>query len=399
MLEITNLYDNVPNSVPMKFTGKLNTRIVIRTDQKCADGTHTLYLQLFLNKQRKKISCNISVHEKDFDKEKQRIRRSCKSYKDYNLLLEKILADINKIEVAYRLSDQVLTMDKLLEEFHNPTSKIDFVHFWEAEMQRQKELLKPGTYRQQVTMLNKLKSYKKTWYFYEITEETLQDAVAYFKNKLKNKETTINSFLKSFKKYLHIAQKRGIRCPLAFDDIHPRQPRGERTFLMPDELQNLNNYFDDPYCNKTHKIILSKFLFSCFTGLRFSDVANLDENNFMNDVLLFCAEKTNKIQRIPLNKPAQKFANPEYLFAENFTNEYINRELKEICIFRGIRKRVSFHVARHTFATNFLLAGGRVEHLQKLLNHSQIRETMIYVHIVENITNEQIHNMNEIIKL
>ncbi|WP_394364539.1 phage integrase SAM-like domain-containing protein [Flavobacterium arcticum] len=60
--------------------------------------------------------------------------------------------------------------------------------FWETEMQRQKELLKPGTYRQQVTMLNKLKAYRKTWYFYEITEDALQDLTGYFKNKLKNKE-------------------------------------------------------------------------------------------------------------------------------------------------------------------------------------------------------------------
>ena len=93
------------------------------------------------------------------------------------------------------------------------------------------------------------------------------------------------------------------------------------------------------------------------------------------------------------------FANPKYLLNENFTNEYVNRELKEICKFRGINKRVSFHVSRHTFATNFLVSGGRVEHLQKLLGHSNIRETMIYVHIVESITNMQVLKMDEILKL
>jgi len=61
------------------------------------------------------------------------------------------------------------------------------------------------------------------------------------------------------------------------------------------------------------------------------------------------------------------------------------------------KKESIFHVARHTFATNFLIAGGRVEILQKILGHSKIDETMIYVHIAESVTNVQIFNMDTII--
>jgi site-specific recombinase XerD len=55
-----------------------------------------------------------------------------------------------------------------------------------------------------------------------------------------------------------------------------------------------------------------------------------------------------------------------------------------------IQKKVSFHVARHTFATSFLRAGGQVEKLQKLLGHSDIKQTMIYVHIVQADANAEI---------
>ncbi|MFK8288445.1 tyrosine-type recombinase/integrase [Capnocytophaga canimorsus] len=65
------------------------------------------------------------------------------------------------------------------------------------------------------------------------------------------------------------------------------------------------------------------------------------------------------------------------------SDQKMNDYIREAVNFVGIRKRVSFHTARHTFATNFLRKGGKVEDLQKLLDHSDISTTMIYVHIIE----------------
>ena len=61
----------------------------------------------------------------------------------------------------------------------------------------------------------------------------------------------------------------------------------------------------------------------------------------------------------------------------------MNRQIKTIAKTCGITKKISFHVGRHTFATNFLRAGGDVISLQNLLGHSSVKQTMIYVHIVE----------------
>jgi site-specific recombinase XerD len=221
---------------------------------------------------------------------------------------------------------------------------------------------------------------------------------AHFKKIDKNTDATIGSLVKSFKKYLHIANKRGIVTPLMFDDIHNKTFVGSRTFLDAAELDRLNKYFNSEFLNDTHKNVLSRFLFSCFTGLRISDIQKITRENIIGDVLVFSAEKTNKLQRIQLNKTALSFLNKKSLFSGTYTPEYINRELKEIAKIVGIRKKVTFHVARHTFATNFLIYGGRVEVLQKLLGHSKITETMIYVHIVESISDDQIHQMDEMLK-
>ncbi|WP_289659544.1 site-specific integrase [Flavobacterium panacagri] len=370
----------------------------MKKDYVRTDGTCALYVRIFLNKETKKIATNISVRPEDFDEKKQRIKSKCIYHKDYNLIIEKILGDLNKIEVNYRLAQVPLNLTALLNEFENPSSRIDFLKFWEQEMITQKEILNPSTYRQQMSILNKVRGYQATIYFYEITEEFFELMKAHFKKK-KNTDSTIGSLIKSFKKYLHIANKKGITTPLDYQDIKNRSFVGDRSFLDASELKKMHDYFNAGYINATHKAILARFLFSCFTGLRISDILMITPENIIGDILVFSAVKTSKLQRIQLNKTAKIFIEPEsqQVFPGNFTPEYINRELKFIAKICGITKKISFHVARHTFATNFLICGGRVEILQKLLGHSKITDTMVYVKIVESISNQQIHNMDDIL--
>jgi integrase/recombinase XerD len=398
MLGIQKNVHNFPTNFPMNFSGKFTAKIVMKKDYVRADGTCALYLQIFLNKGKKKIPCNICVKPIEFDEIKQRVKSKHPFYKDYNLIIEKMLGDLNRIEVNYRLSGIVLSLDKLLEEFENPTSRADFIKFWEDEMIRQKEILKPDTYRQQMTMFNKTKAFKSPLFFYEINDEYIQDLKTHCKKKLKNNDNTVSSLIKSFKKYLHIANKRGIVTPINFDDIKNRQFKGDRTFLSPEEIVKLDKFWQSEFITDNYKTILERFLFSCFTGLRISDSKALTEDNIIENTIVFTSIKTGKFQRIPMNISAKKYIHPKIIFKDNFSEEFINRELKDIAKLLGIRKKISFHVARHTFATNFLICGGRVEHLQKILGHSKITDTMIYVHIVENITDIQIHNMDEILQ-
>ena len=152
-------------------------------------------------------------------------------------------------------------------------------------MENQKNNLKSGTYRQQMTMLNKLKQFQNQVFFYEIDEAFLNKIKSHFKNKLKNNDNTISSFIKSFKKYLHLANKRGIITPILFDDIKNKQFKSDRCFLSPDEIRKLNNYFQSEFINATHKSILARFLFSCFTGLRISDIQKLTADNIEGDMV------------------------------------------------------------------------------------------------------------------
>jgi hypothetical protein len=232
-------FNNFPLNCPMNFSGKLTAKIIIKSDYVRADGTSALFVQLFLNGKQKRIPLQISVKIENFDKIKQRVKSGDYFANDFNLLIEKALADINKIELNYRLGNQVLTMEKLLLEYENPTSRLDFCKFWEIEMDNQKNSLKSGTYRQQMTMLNKLKQFRQQVFFYEIDEAFINKIKFYFKNDLKNNDNTIASFIKSFKKYLHLANKRGIITPILFDEIKNKQFSSDRCFLSYDEIKKI----------------------------------------------------------------------------------------------------------------------------------------------------------------
>ena len=386
-----------PLNFPMNFSGKLTAKIVIKDDYVRADGTCALYLQMFLNKEKKKLPIYVSVPVKDFDKVKQRVKTKNQHSKDYNLIIEKALSDIHTIELNYRLAGESLDMKTLLHDYSNPSSKIDFLKFWELELENQKLIKDESTVKQQTSSLRKVKKYKESILFYEITKDFYDKMIFHFQKVEKNAPHTVQTVGKNFKKYLHIANKKGIITPLKFNDIKTPRCVANRSFLDTGEIYKLNEYYQSDFINENLKNILSRFLFSCFTGLRISDIKNISTENVVNDVLIFFAQKTGKLQRIQLNESALSFIGNDQLFFGEYTEQHINRELKTITKACGIKKNVTFHVARHTFATNFLICGGRVEDLQKLLGHSQIRETMDYVHIVQSITDKQIHNMDDIL--
>jgi site-specific recombinase XerD len=382
----------------VNFSGELTAKIVIKDDYVRADGTCALHLQVFIMGKRKKLPIYISVAPIDFDKKKQRVKVKAHFAKDYNLIIEKALADINKIEISYRLAGEVLDIDKLVNEYQNPSSRIDFIKFWELEMVNQKETRDIATYKQQMSSLRKVKKYKESILFYEITPLFFEKMIRYFEKVKKNEPNTIQTVSKNFKKYLHIANNKGIVTPLNFKDIKTTRCVSNRTFLDAVEIKRLNQYYTSEFINESLKAILGRFLFSCFTGLRISDIKAITKENIVGDILIFFSQKTGKLQRIQLNQSALSFVGDDYIFSGDYSEAHINRELKVIAKTCGIKKHITFHVARHSFATNFLICGGRVEILQKLLGHGNIRETMDYVHIVESIVEQQINNLDDILK-
>lgn len=381
------------------MNGKINFKAIIKKDYVRSDGTSAIYLLVRINNKRKKIPLDIAVPPARFNERTQKVRGNSKLAKDFNILIEKAKATISEIELNYRLANKPLSLEELIAEYTNPTPNYDFLKFYAVELENQKRFLKKSTYKQQKSSLKKIKKWKEIIPFSKIDAQLIKELSLYSKNVLKNEQTTISTLLKNFKKYLHLANDKGIITPIKYTDIKVPRSQSKRTFLNSNEVSKFYNYWNSDFISETHKRVLSKFLFSVFTSLRISDIQKINSENIINNQLVYAAEKTKKFNKINLNKTAQlMIQDTDPLFLDSYTPEYINRELKKIASLLGIKKKITFHVARHTFATNFIDQGGNVVNLQKIMDHSNIRETMIYVHLVNNTLEVQINLLDNIIK-
>jgi integrase len=143
------------------------------------------------------------------------------------------------------------------------------------------------------------------------------------------------------------------------------------------------------------------FLFSCFTGLRYSDIASLRWEDIQpwNDGFAISKEmvKTRQNVFIPISKVAMRWM-PERGTKQSedlvFTLpciQWLEKCVKEMAAKAGITKHISFHTARHTFATMQLTLGGDIYTVSKLLGHSNVKTTQVYAEVVNQKKQEAIN--------
>ncbi|WP_190304157.1 site-specific integrase [Paenimyroides baculatum] len=387
-----------PKNIPTKANGKLTYKVIIH-DYVKNDETSALYLQLFLNGERKRINLDLYIPKSAFDSVNRRVKKSFKGSKDLNLIIEKTISDVVQIEILYRLSDTNLTLDILQNELQNPSSRLDFIKYWEEQIEIDSKHLAASTTRLSKGILAKVKGFKNIILFKDLSINLINELLYFMKSKRGNCQNTIFNITKYLRKYIKRAQMEGISVPIKFCDIPHKKVKAEIGYLNDDEIINLWNFYNSEYITEIYRIILAKFLFSCLTGLRISDIQSLSDLNIIEGFLVkFTAKKTKKIHKIKLSETAKIILDHGFLFKAHYPDQTINRKLKEIAIMCKIPKQIHFHMARHSFATNFLKQNGRVEVLQHLMGHSSIRETMGYVHIVEEDLNEEIFLLDNIFK-
>jgi site-specific recombinase XerD len=169
----------------------------------------------------------------------------------------------------------------------------------------------------------------------------------------------------------------------------------ERTFLVEEEIQTIaSKEFATERLNQVRDI----FLFSCFTGLAYIDVKKLTKNNITIGIdgekwIYTNRQKTDTRSNIPLLPMAEEIIakykeHPQCLnegkLLPVLSNQKMNAYLKEMADVCGITKELTFHIARHTFATTVTLTNGvPIESVSKMLGHKNLRTTQHYAKILD----------------
>lgn len=233
----------------------------------------------------------------------------------------------------------------------------------------------------------------------------------YLRSVRKCANNTTVKYIKNFKKIINICLANGWLDKDPFINFKATLQPVERFFLSNEQLSNLLT--KDLHVYRLG-VVRDIFLFSCYTGLAYVDVKKLTPDNISIGIdggkWIFTRRTKTKTQSdVPLLPIAEeilnKYKNHPKCLNENtllpiLSNQRMNSYLKEIADLCGIAEELTFHIARHTFATTILLSNGvPIESTSKMLGHTSIKTTQHYAKILNKKVGEDMSMLKRMLLL
>ena len=259
----------------------------------------------------------------------------------------------------------------------------------------------PGTLQRYETSYRHTKSFIETQNktcdldINRLNFEFLSEYEFWLKSVRKFDHNSAMKYLSNFRKIVNRCLRNGWLEKDPFFGFKMAKREVERTAFTESELQTLTN---KPFSIERLAIVRDIFLFSCLSGLAYADVKKLKKSEVIVGVdnekwLTIKRQKTDTSSRIPLLPTAvnlmEKYKNHPQCILEDrllpvLSNQKMNAYLKEIADVCGISKSLTYHIARHTFATTVTLSNGvPIETVSKMLGHRNLKTTQHYAKILD----------------
>jgi site-specific recombinase XerD len=240
--------------------------------------------------------------------------------------------------------------------------------------------------------------------FRQLDYSFIENFEYYLRINRKLKPGTMLNKLSCLRKMVKIAISRGIISRDPFFGYSPERPKVSQKYVPADELEKLMNTTME---RRSQEVVRDMFVFSCFTGLAYIDLFNLTNGQIVktDDGSLWLninRQKTGIFAKIPLLdeplKIIEKYggtASGDRVFPVK-SNSAINQQLKRIAKQCGIERRLHFHAARHTFATETCLSQGvPIETVSRMMGHKKLSTTQIYAKVTHNKVDEDMEALSE----
>jgi site-specific recombinase XerD len=364
-----------------------------------------VWVSFYINREKINFSTKVRCCEKDFDKKYFRIKASDKLYSDKNIIIDNILARINSVFVKYRLRNKTLTRESFLRAYNRPDDYPNFFEFVK-DWQKKYSIMNEGeTMKAHNSVIKKLRDYNSDLHFDDITADWLDEYYAYLRKDLKNCENTAYKNMSTIRKYVKAAFKAGYMDEYPFEHWSIKRTKANYSFLTEDELSAMIHiYKGGTFPEKYHRT-LEFFLFMCFSSLHIGDAKNLKLEQFTSDSFTYYRKKNRNSKPEPIVVPISEtlrnllnnivgFRKKGLIFSHLPADQTMNRYLKEITKKIEIGKDISHKTGRHTFATYFLKKTKDLTALKEILGHSELRETLIYAHVLDESKQEGITCFN-----
>lgn len=397
--------------------------IVIRKDKINQKQEAPIHFRIIKNRKVSYMSSGIKIPLSNWDDDKSKVKSTHKNSARLNSFLANKFAEIQDTVLELETTSNSLS-SKMLKGKIFGKNGISFFKLAEEIINSYLQENKIGTYDKCRSILKKVREYVsyKDILLQEINVEFLIKYEAYLRQKIRNSTNTIHKDLKFFRRIFNEAYRRELieHNQNPFLRFKLKQEKTHRTFLTESELEAIENV-QLPLGSRLD-LHRDMFVFSAYVGgLRVSDVLLLKWNQFDGNSIDITIHKTKEQLSIKIPNRGleiiQKYSHnktdsnsfmfpmlPNNLDQQDFraldsaissATASINKNLKKIAEKCNIIKPLSFHIARHTWATRALRKGISIDKVQKLMGHSAISQTQVYAKIASTELDNAMNAFNE----
>ena len=368
------------------------------------NGMVPIMCRITVNGKQSTFSAKLDISPSTWDLKYGRVSGKSKEAQNLNTKLDSIRMGIEKCHSKIMESDGSVNSDKLKDVFLGMESgDLTFFKFYDRfvldfEKKYNSGLRAYGTLGKYRSLLIHLRSFARSKYkssdipFNNIDCEFIQEFDYYLRNDQSLEHNTIWVYMIGLTTVCRLAISRKYLSCNPFAEYKNTKKDRDRGYLLRSELEQLATY----ECTKMKdELVKDLFIFSCFTGLSYSDIKGLKNSNIQdffdgNKWIIVRRKKTGTSSNVVLlDIPKMIIEKYEGLSKDGKvfpvpSNTICNDSLKRISSLINCLKdkKVTFHLARHTFATLFLSEGVPLESLSKMLGHKNIATTQIYAKIL-----------------
>ena len=384
----------------------------IRDSRVRKDGTTSIEVVLTVNGERCAFSTGKKVKSCNWDKNKQQVKGKDEEAQSLNNYLKAIKAKLYQKEAELLERGFVITAELLRDAYFDKVESLkekSLFEVFEEHNQEQEKLVGNGvskaTYWISVYTVRLLKEFvqqkykREDLYLRELNLNFIQAFHSFLKIDKGMAQNSSTKHLKLLKKIINLAVANSYMSINPFITYKVEREPVEIDFLDEEELRKIIN-FDTPLPRLERA--KDMFLFGCFTGLSYIDIKTLAPEHFEKDNagriwIKKRRVKTGVLSRIPL-LPIAKLILDKYKGGEKLLPIQdpadINKYLKDIAILCDIKKRITFHTSRHTFASTVTLANNiSLEVVSKMLGHTNTRMTNHYAKLIDKCIGEQMDKL------
>lgn len=329
------------------------------------------------NPRRVFITTGIKLAPNQFD---EKNGFTCKNHPNALAITAKAHKLYRQIE-AFCLSDICQTLDDVKKWDIDESITTSVVEFIRSELKRRDPSYSVVEYNN--SFIARLEEFGKIKTFSDVTYENLLGLDEHLRKRIKSQPTLYKRHI-LFKGYINEAIKRGLCKSNPYDLFKFSKGKSkDPIYLTEAELKQLRAY--QPEIDKIQKV-KDLFIFQCYTGLAYADVMNFDASyiDVVDGVRVIKSsrQKTDGSYIVPFYEEAENIALWYGYTFPRISNQKYNDYLKILAAGAGIKKNITTHTARHTFATLIINKGASLEAVSKALGHASLKQTQHYARML-----------------